>query len=187
MFGLLSLGFTLSLDNFRTSLVLGGLKPTFGQSVKTSAIFGVWDGVAPMVGILLGEFMSEKISATAETIAIIGLAAYGLFLIGRAVISPERADPDLRWARLGLPIPLSVDNVAAGAALGLAGYSPWLAPVLFAVTTFGVSLAGHQIGRSVASVVDFVPRINTDLLTGIAFAAMAALLALGVHLPLSDD
>jgi len=40
MFGLLSLGFTLSLDNFRTSLVLGGLKPTMRTSVKTSFIFG---------------------------------------------------------------------------------------------------------------------------------------------------
>jgi len=47
MFALISLGFTLSLDNFRSSLVLGGLKPTFAQSVKTSAIFGLWDGVAP--------------------------------------------------------------------------------------------------------------------------------------------
>jgi manganese efflux pump family protein len=186
MFGLLSLGFTLSLDNFRSSLVLGGLKPTFRQSVKTSAIFGVWDGVAPLVGILMGEFLSTKIAGPAETIAMVGLAAYGLFLIVRAVISPERADPDLKWARFGLPIPLSIDNVVGGTALGLAGYSPWLAPVLFAVITFWVSLAGHQIGRTVASAVGFIPRINTDLLTGIGFAVMAALLALGVHLPLSD-
>jgi len=187
MFGLLSLGFTLSLDNFRSSLVLGGLKPTFRQSIKTSAIFGLWDGVAPLVGILVGEFLSEKIAGPAETIAIMGLGAYGLFLIVRAVISPERADPDLKWARYGLPIPLSVDNVVGGAALGLAGYSPWLAPVLFGVVTFAMSVAGHQIGRTVASVVDFVPRINTDLLTGIGFAALAGLAALGVHLPLSDD
>jgi putative Mn2+ efflux pump MntP len=187
MFGLLSLGFTLSLDNFRSSLVLGGLKPTFRQSVKTSAIFGIWDGIAPLVGIFLGEFLSSKIAGPAETIAMIGLGAYGVFLIARAVISPERADPDLRWARFGLPLPLSVDNIVGGTVLGLAGYSPWLAPILFAVITFGMSVAGHQIGRTVASAIDFIPRMNTDLLTGIGFAAMAGLLALGVHLPLSDD
>jgi putative Mn2+ efflux pump MntP len=187
MFGLLSLGFTLSLDNFRSSLVLGGLRPTFMQSVKTSAIFGIWDGVAPLIGIVIGALLSNKIAGTADTIAIIGLGAYGLFLIARAVISPERADPDLKWARYGLPLPLSVDNVVGGAALGLAGYSPWLAPVLFGVITFTMSVAGHQIGRTVASAIDFVPRINTDLLTGIGFAALAVLAALGVHLPLSDD
>jgi putative Mn2+ efflux pump MntP len=175
------------LDNFRSSLVLGGLKPTLGQSVKTSAIFGLWDGVAPAVGILIGHFLSDKINNTADTVAMLGLGAYGLFLIGRAVISPERADPDLTWARRGLPLPLSVDNVAAGTALGLAGYSPWLAPILFGVITFVVSVAGHQIGRTVAHFFDFIPRMNTDLLTGIAFAVMAALMALGVTLPLSGD
>ncbi|MBV9003713.1 MAG: manganese efflux pump [Solirubrobacterales bacterium] len=187
MFGLLSIGFTLSLDNFRSSLVLGGLKPTFPQSVKTSAIFGLWDAVAPAVGILIGHFLSDKINSTADTVAIIGLGAYGAFLILRALISRERPDPNLKWARFGLPVPLSVDNVAAGTALGLAGYSPWLAPILFGFITFSMSIAGHQIGRTVAHFFDFIPRINTDLLTGIGFAAIAALMALGVTLPLSGD
>ncbi len=66
----------------------------------------------------------------------------------------------------GLPLPLSVDNVAAGASLGLLGFSPWLAPPLFGVITFVMSVAGHQIGRAAAH---FIPRIRTDLLTGIAF------------------
>ena len=185
MFGLLSLGFTLSLDNFRSSLVLGGLKPTFVQSVKTSAIFGVWDAIAPAIGILIGHYLSDKVDKTADTVAIIGLGGYGIFLIARSLISPERADPNLKWARRGLPLPLSVDNIAAGTALGLAGYSPWLAPVLFGVITFAMSIAGHQIGRTVAHFFDFIPRINTDLLTGIGFAVIAALMALGITLPLS--
>ena len=186
MFGLLSLGFTLSLDNFRSSLVLGGLKPTFLQSVKTSAIFGLWDGLAPALGIVLGALVSDKINSTADTVAMIALGGYGAFLIARALISPERADPNLKWARRGLPLPLSVDNIVAGAALGLAGYSPWLAPVLFGFITFAMSVAGHQIGRIVAHFFDFIPRMNTDLLTGIGFAAIAALMALGITLPLSS-
>ena len=65
MIALLTLGATLSLDNFRISIVLGGLKPTLRQSVKTSFIFGVWDG-APLVGIIIGHFLRERIDATAE-------------------------------------------------------------------------------------------------------------------------
>ena len=83
-------------------------------------------------------------------------------------------------ATRGLPIPLSVDNVAAGAALGIAGFSPWLAPPLFGMITFLVSLAGHQIGRTAAN---FMPRIRTDVLTGIAFVAMAVFLVVGINLP----
>jgi putative Mn2+ efflux pump MntP len=173
---LLTLGFTLSLDNFRISIVLGGLKPSLRTSVKTSFIFGLWDGIAPLVGLIVGHLVSEKIDSTAELVAAAGLATYGLFVVIRALVSPEHADPDLRWARRGLPVPLSVDNVAAGASLGLAGYSPWLAPILFGVTTFVMSVAGHQIGRAAAH---FVPRIRTDLLTGLAFVAMAVLVATG--------
>jgi manganese efflux pump family protein len=174
---LLTLGFTLSLDNFRISVVLGGLKPSLRTSVTTSFIFGLWDGVAPLVGILVGSYLSARISSTADMIAAAGLAAYGVFVIVRALLRPEPADPDLRWARRGLPVPLSIDNIAAGASLGLAGYSPWLAPVLFGVVTFAMSVVGHQVGRVAAH---FVPRIRTDLLTGIAFVLMAVLVVAGV-------
>jgi manganese efflux pump family protein len=180
---LLTLGFTLSLDNFRTSIVLGGLKPTLLRSVKTSFIFGLWDGIAPLVGILIGGYLSNKVDSTADMIAAIGLAGYGLFIVGRALLSDEHADPDLRFATRGLPLPLSVDNVAAGASLGLVGYSPWLAPVLFGTITFVMSVAGHQIGRTAAH---FIPRIRTDLLTGIAFVAMAVFLVVGINLPGGD-
>jgi putative Mn2+ efflux pump MntP len=175
---LLTLGFTLSLDNFRISIVLGGLKPSWRTSVKTSFIFALWDGVAPLVGLIVGHFLSERIDSTAELVAAAGLGAYGLFVVIRALVSPEHADPDLRWARRGLPVPLSIDNVAAGASLGLAGYSPWLAPLLFGVITFVMSVGGHQIGRAAAH---FVPRIRTDLLTGIAFVAMAVLVVAGMY------
>jgi manganese efflux pump family protein len=177
MFALLSLGFTLSLDNFRISIALGGLKPSLLRSVKTSLIFGMWDGVAPAVGIIVGHYLSQKVDSTATTVAAIALGGYGLFVVVRSLLSPEPADPDLRWATRGLPIPLSVDNVAAGASLGLLGYSPWLAPLLFGTVTFVMSVAGHQIGRTAAH---FIPRLRTDLLTGLAFVAMAALLVMGV-------
>jgi manganese efflux pump family protein len=65
--GLLAPGLVLSLDNFRSSLVLGGLKPAFLQSVKTSAIFGVRDGVAPVAGIIIGHFLSDKPDNSPET------------------------------------------------------------------------------------------------------------------------
>lgn len=180
MISLLVLGFTLSLDNFRTSIALGGLKPTLPRSVKTSFIFGLWDGIAPLVGIIVGGYLSKKIDSTATTIAAVALGAYGLFVVVRALLRPEHADPDMRWATRALPLPLSVDNVAAGASLGLLGFSPWLAPPLFAMVTFVMSIAGHQIGRTAAHL---IPRIRSDLLTGIAFVTMAAFLASGISLP----
>jgi putative Mn2+ efflux pump MntP len=177
MIALVGLGFALGLDNFRTSIVLGGLKPTWRTSVKTSLIFAVWDGLAPVAGLLIGEYLSTQIEGPAGMIGAAGLAGYGLWITVKAVRSPEHADLDMKTARRWLPVPLSIDNVAAGATLGLAGHSPWLAPVLFAFTTFVMSVAGHQIGRTVAN---FIPRLRTDLLTGIALLVMAGLMVAGV-------
>ena len=123
----------------------GGLKPTLRRSVKTSFIFGLWDGVAPLVGILVGHYLGERIDSTADTIAAVGLGAYGLFVVVRALRTPDDADPDMRWATRGLPLPLSIDNVAAGASLGLIGYSPGLAPLLFGMITFVMSVAGPYV------------------------------------------
>lgn len=182
MFALIALGFGLGLDNFRTSLVLGGLKPTWRQSVKTSLIFATWDGLTPLIGMLGGGYLSTKMSTDgmsqlAEMIAVAVLAGYGLWITIKALRSPEHADMDMKTARRWLPMPLALDNLAAGAALGLAGFSPWLAPILFAVTTFVMSVAGHQIGRTIAN---FIPRIRTDLVTGIGFLLMAGLVVAGV-------
>ena len=47
---------------------------------------------------------------------------------------------------------------------------------LFGVITFVMSVAGHQIGRAAAH---FVPRIRTDLVTGMAFVLMAVLVVTG--------
>ncbi|HYY09551.1 MAG TPA: hypothetical protein VE781_01360, partial [Kineosporiaceae bacterium] len=61
---LLILGFTLSLDNFRTAIALGGLRLSWRRSVQVALVFGLCDGLAPLVGILVGHYWSETIGST---------------------------------------------------------------------------------------------------------------------------
>ena len=169
---LLILGFTLSLDNFRTAIALGGLRPGLARSAKIAAVFGFWDGVAPVVGILVGRYASERIGETAEYVGAIALGLYGLYLIVQAWRTPAPEDVDERWALLGLPLPLSLDNVVAGTSLGLVGFSPWLAAPIFGIITALMALVGLQLGRVASSFL----RIRSDLLTGVALVVMAVAL-----------
>jgi manganese efflux pump family protein len=173
---LLILGFTLSLDNFRTAVVLGAIRLSWRRAAQVAVVFGFWDGLAPLVGILLGDYLGEKIGATADYVGAGALAAYGLFLVVQAWRTPEPEEPDQRWALFGLPVPLSVDNVVAGTSLGLLGFSPWLAPPLFGVITALMTLVGLQLGRVLARFI----HIRSDLLTGVALLAMAVLVELGL-------
>jgi manganese efflux pump family protein len=169
---LLILGFTLSLDNFRTAIALGGLRMSRRRSVQVALMFGFWDGVAPLVGILVGYYWSEAIGSTAEYVGAIALGAYGLYLVIRAWRTQAPEELDRPWAVFGLLIPLSADNVVAGTSLGLLGFSPWLAAPVFGVITALMALVGLQLGRAAAHVV----RIRPDLLTGVALLVMATVL-----------
>jgi putative Mn2+ efflux pump MntP len=169
---LLILGFTLSLDNFRTAIALGALQPTWRCSVQVAGMFGFCDGVAPLIGILVGRYWSETIGSTAEYVGAIALGAYGLYLVIRAWRTPAPEELDRPWAVFGLVVPLSADNIVAGTSLGLLGFSPWVAPPVFGVITAVMVLVGLQIGRAAAHVI----RIRPDLLTGVALVVMATVL-----------
>jgi putative Mn2+ efflux pump MntP len=170
---LLILGFTLSLDNFRTALVLGALRLTWRRALQVALVFGFWDAVAPAVGILVGDHLAESIGSTADYVGAAVLGAYGLYLIVEAWRTGAPEAIDHRWALFGLPLPLSVDNVVAGTSLGLLGYSPWLAPPLFGVITAVMTVVGLQLGGAAARFV----RIRSDVLTGVALVVMAVVLA----------
>src|ERR671931_1275978 len=169
---LLILGFTLSLDNFRTAIVLGGLRLNWHRSLQVALVFGLCDGLAPLVGILVGHYWSQAIGSTAEYVGAIALGAYGLYLVIRAWRTAASEELDRPWAVFGLLVPLSADNVLAGTSLGLLGFSPWLAPPVFGVTTALMALVGLQLGRAAAHVI----RIRPDLVTGIALVVMATVL-----------
>ena len=105
-------------------------------------MFGFLDGVAPLLGILLGRYTSETIGSTAEIVGAIALGAYGLYLVIHAWLNAPPEDIDRPWALYGLLVPLSLDNVVAGTSLGLLGYSLWLAPLMFGATTAVVAFVG---------------------------------------------
>jgi len=173
---LLILGFTLSLDNFRTAIALGGLRLSWRRSAQVALVFGLCDGLAPLVGILVGHYWSETIGSTGEYVGAIGLGLYGLYLVVQAWRTEAPEEMDRPWAVFGLIVPLSADNIVAGTSLGLLGVSPWLAPAVFGATTALMALIGLQIGRAAVSVI----RIRSDLLTGVSLVVMATVM--GPHL-----
>jgi putative Mn2+ efflux pump MntP len=172
---LIILGFTLSLDNFRTAVALGGLRLSWHRSVEIAVVFGLCDGLAPLLGILIGQYWGAAIGETGELVGAIGLGVYGLYLVIRAWLTEAPEEMERPWAVYGLIIPLSADNIVAGTSLGLLGVSTWLAPLVFGVSTTVMALVGLYLGRAAAGLI----RIRPDLLTGVALVVMAGVM--GTH------
>jgi manganese efflux pump family protein len=172
------LGFVLSLDNFRTAVILGPLGFARRRALEIAVVFGFFDGVAPLAGIMAGQDVGRRIGGIAGQVAVATLALYGLYLVVRALSAASQAElhAEHRWSVFGLPVPLSLDNVIAGTGLGLLGTSPLVPATLFGAITVGMTFAGLQLGRMVSR---FVPiRLRWDLLVGVALIMEAVVLAL---------
>jgi putative Mn2+ efflux pump MntP len=74
----------------------------------------------------------------------------------------------------GIPLTLSLDNLFAGASLGILGLSPWFSAAVFGVMTAVLSLVGLQLGRAAARLI----RIRSDLVAGITLITAAVALPL---------
>jgi manganese efflux pump family protein len=172
---LLALGFVLSLDNARVSVALGTLRFRWRRAVQVALVFGFWDGITPLVGLLLGHYAGRAMGVVAEYVGPAVLLAYGGYLIVSSLRSDEPEEVDDRWALFGIPLSLSVDNLVAGAGLGLLGYAPYVAAAIFGGITGVTSFAGLCLGRVAGRLIP----VRMDLLSGIALVIVAVLLALG--------
>jgi putative Mn2+ efflux pump MntP len=180
-FGLIVIGFALSLDNFRTSVILGPLRFAWRRALKIAAVFGFFDAVAPLAGILLGHDVSQEIGGgIADPVGAIALSSYGFYLIVRALrtATQEKLEAGRPWSVFGLPAPLSLDNLIAGAGLGLEGLSPLVPATLFGVITFLMTIVGMQLGRGAARLIPI--RLRWDIVVGVTLIIEALLLGLGV-------
>jgi putative Mn2+ efflux pump MntP len=168
------LGFVLSLDNFRVAIALGTVPFGLKRAVQVALTFGLWDTIMPLIGLLIGHEIGEAVGNVAEWVGAAALGAYGLYLVITALRNPEPDELDHPWALFGIPFTLSLDNLFAGASLGLLGLSPWLSAGVFGAITAVMSLIGLQLGRAAARLV----RIRSDLLGGVTLIIAAVALPL---------
>lgn len=172
---LLLLGLTLSLDSFRVSLGLGAMKLRPVRQAQIVLAFGLCDALAPLVGLLLGQSLVKYTSAWIGHLGPLVLCAYGIYVIYVARrYADKEAQEDGRWMVLGLPLSMSLDNLIAGASLGMIGF-----PLLLSVSVIGgmsalMSLAGLWLG---SAAVNFL-KIKTELFGGVALILIAITLAL---------
>ncbi|MEW2290161.1 manganese efflux pump [Streptomyces sp. NPDC047841] len=164
----------LSLDNLRVSIALGTVPFGLKRAVQVALTFGLWDAIMPLVGISIGHRIAESVGNLAGVLGAAALGGYGLYLVVSSLRNPEPDELDHPWALFGIPLTLSLDNLLAGASLGVLGFSPWFSAAVFGGMTAVLSLIGLQLGRAAARLV----RIRSDLMSGVALIIAAATLPL---------
>jgi len=172
LLALIPIAFVLSLDNFQSSIGLGTTKPSWRRILQAALVFSACDAVAPLIGVWAGRFFSRFVGPLAEYAGAAAMGAYALYLVVHAVRTEEAGDLDHPVAILGMPLPLSLDNLFAGASLGALGYSAGTVAVVAGCATGIMSMVGMALGKLAANTV----RIRTDLFGGVVLLVMAGVM-----------
>ena len=172
---LLLLAFALSLDSFRVSLGLGALKLSRLRQAQIVVAFGLCDGLAPLIGVLIGQSVIKYIGAWTEPLGPLALFAYGAYVIYVSWrYAGKKGEESERWIVLGLPLTLSLDNLIAGASLGLVGFHLLPSVLVIGGMSALMSIVGLRLGRLAVNYLN----VKAELVGGIALVCIALVLAL---------
>jgi putative Mn2+ efflux pump MntP len=169
---LVVLAVVLSLDNFRLALALGAFDLRWRRAVRIALVFGLWDGISPLVGLLIGRYFGEAIGPLADAVGPTVLLAYGLYLVVHSLRTEAPEDLDDRMILFGMPLSLSLDNLLAGTGLGMLGFPAVVTAVAFGVATAVMTLVGLRLSSAVSRLVP----IRGDLLCGVSLLIVAVVL-----------
>ncbi|NYT61413.1 manganese efflux pump MntP [Alcaligenaceae bacterium] len=152
------LAFAMSTDAFAAAVGKGAAlhKPRFSEALKTGLIFGVIEGITPLVGWGLGLAAAPYVEAWDHWIAFVLLCALGLLMIKNGYSISE--EPEAKrtkhsfWLLAVTGFATSIDAMVVG--VGLAFLDVDIVPIAIAIglaTLFMVTL-GVMMGRVLGAV-----------------------------------
>lgn len=151
LFSVFLVGLGLSMDAFAAAVCKGlAIKKNFlEKSLVIALFFGVFQGLMPYIGYLLGSIFAEKLQAIDHWIAFILLGVIGLNMIREArdktcPIEEDRLDIKNLFV---LAIATSIDALAVGVSFAFLEIKISLAVLVIGLTTFAISFVGVQIGK----------------------------------------
>jgi len=154
-----SLALAMSTDAFAAAIGKGAAlqRPQLREALRTGAIFGVIEGLTPLLGWALGNAAAPYVEAWDHWIAFILLGALGLRMIHEGWGEPE-ADEEkpnshsfLRLAVTGMAT--SIDALIVGAGLAFIDVNIFATAAAIGCATFIMVTLGVMLGRGLGALV----------------------------------
>jgi manganese efflux pump family protein len=194
---LLLLAVALGLSNFAAAIGIGVSGVRGRARVQIAVVFGVFEAGMPVLGVALGQGVAASLGQAARWLGGAALIAIGLTSLilarrgaradpgaraggGRAGDDGPGPDGDGRSWRLGRIVvsglALSVDNLAAGFALGAYHTGLALAAAVFGAVSVIMTLAGLELGARLGARAGD----RSELIASVMLIAVGIVVAAGV-------
>jgi len=152
------LALAMSTDAFAAAVGKGATlqKPRFREALRTGVIFGVIEGLTPVVGWALGLAAAPYVSAWDHWIAFGLLTILGvrMILAGLAQPKPEESKPESHsfWVLSITAFATSIDALAVGVGLAFLDVNIAATAAAIGVATLMMVTVGTMLGRLLGAV-----------------------------------
>ena len=152
LYELFIIAVSLSMDAFAVSVCKGlsAGRPRLGHCLTCGAWFGVFQGLMPLAGWLLGVRFQELIVSVDHWIAfaLLGLIGFNMVRVSRGGEAEELDCSFSPRAMLPLAVATSIDALAVGVTFAFLKVDIVPAVLFIGVTTFVLSAVGTKIGAA---------------------------------------
>ncbi|MGM9926989.1 MAG: manganese efflux pump MntP family protein [Bacillus sp. (in: firmicutes)] len=147
---LLLMAFALGMDSFSVGLGMGMFNLRLRQVVLIAATVGLFHIIMPLIGMLIGRFISEQFGELAShagglLLVILGI---GMFIAGLK----GDGEPFIVPVGIGLivfAVSVSLDSLSVGLTLGIYGAGILVTIILFGMMAMLLTLSGLLLGRKI--------------------------------------
>lgn len=144
--GLVFLAFGLSMDAFAVSVCMG-TKKKYNASYLAAFLFGLFQGIMPVIGYLLGSGLKNIIVGFDHWICFFLLAYAGIKMIYSSFENKDENRGQKLFELLLLALASSIDALGVGITLSFLEVKIIFSSIFIAVVTYIMSLIGIFSGR----------------------------------------
>lgn len=148
-----ALSLAMSTDAFAAAVGKGAAlhKPHLREALRTGLIFGVIEGLTPLVGWALGNVAAPYVTAWDHWIAFILLSGIGILML-KAGFSDEDGDVKKAhshgfWVLAVTGLATSIDAMVIGVGLAMMGADIVITAAAIGLSTFIMVTIGVMLGR----------------------------------------
>ena len=155
------------MDCFAVSLTFGSSrKLVWKDIVRMAFLFGLFQGVMPLIGWMVGNSIQSLIEPVDHWIAFAILAFIGVKMVWQSFLEGEKKKSvDIRKLSvlLTLSVATSIDALITGVGFGFIKANIYEAVIIISIITFAVSVAGAKLGEKTT----FIPARWAEFAGGI--------------------
>ena len=152
---ILLIGISLAMDAFAVAICKGlALKKiNIKNCIIVGIYFGLFQGIMPIIGFILGISFQEIITKVDHWIAFVFLSVLGINMIKDSLSKEHEALDNLVNFKtmFGLSIATSIDALAIGITFAFLNVNIISSSIIITITTFIISIIGVIIGNKVGN------------------------------------